>query len=348
MTVTFIIGNGFDINCGLKCTYKDIYQGYVKETSKSLVIDKFKEDIASDIPTWADFEVAMAQYLPNFYSEKDFLLCLRDFKKYLTFHLKKEDEKISKLLLDPQIANEIKREMTHSFITFYHGISHNLDHQIETLFQKSAPYFRAITFNYTSVFEELYHHIKVSKEDDVLHIHGSLKDNDIVLGMDSMNQLPTAPFELSTRAERAFIKPVFNEVFDEVRFTNAISWIQNSTIICVYGLSLGESDFTWRNLLCKWLLEDNSHHLFLYDYSRSSLSNLTADEKLDYEDDSKEQLLTSWEVPINERKNCIDRIHIPCGRNIFNIGAILQKELEKSNINERLNAISELTNIIAG
>lgn len=347
MDITFIIGNGFDINCGMKCTYRDVYKGYVKEPSASPVVAKFKKEIASDIQTWADFEVAMAQYLPNFFYEKEFLLCLRDFKKYLSLHLKKEDEKFSNLLSDIEITNKTNREMVHSLNTFYHGISHNLDYQIETLIRKSSPYFRAITFNYTSVFDRLYTPLKGAKEDNVLHIHGSLKDNDIVLGMDNMKQLPTTPFQLSTRAERAFIKPMFNKAFDEARFTKAMSWIQSSTIICVYGLSLGESDFTWRNLLFKWLLEDNSRHLFLYDYSCSSLSNLTADEKLDYEDDAKEQLLTSWKVLRSEQRACIDRIHIPCGRNIFNIGTILQKELDKSEISEnsKQNTLSKLSNI---
>lgn len=349
MDITFIIGNGFDINCGLKCTYRDVYKGYVKEPSTSPVIATFKKNIASDIQTWADFEVAMAEYLPNFMYEKDFLLCLRDFKKYLSFHLKKEDEKFSKFLSDTRIANKTHQEMTHSFNTFYRGISHNLDHQIEALFRRSAPYFRVITFNYTSFFDKLYSPIKGSKEGKVLHIHGSLKDNDIVLGMDNLRQLPTAPFQLSARAERAFIKPMFNKAFDEDRFTKAVSWIQSSTIICVYGLSLGKSDFTWRNLLRKWLLEDNSRHLFLYDYSRSSLSNLTADEKLDYEDDTKEQLLASWKIPVNEQRTCFDRIHIPCGRNIFNIGTILQEELEKSETSEKSikDSSSKVTAIIA-
>lgn len=335
MNITFMIGNGFDINCGLKCTYRDVYNEYVKEPSSSASVEKFKKEIASDLQTWADFEVAMAEHMSSFLYEKDFLLCLRDFKKYLNFYLKKEEGKFTKLLLDDQIRFETDKEMIQSLNTFYRGISHNLDHQIEEMLHSSAPFLRAITFNYTSIFDELYNHIKGSKEDYVLHIHGSLSDNDIVLGMDNTKQLPLTAFQLSERTERAFIKPTFNKIFDETRFTKAMTWIQNSTVICVYGLSLGDSDYTWRNMLFKWLLEDNSRHLFLYDYKYSSLSNLTADEKFDYEDEAKESLFHLWKALKSEQTACMDRIHIPCGRNIFNIGTIFQKKLEESSINEK-------------
>lgn len=330
-----MIGNGFDINCGMKCRYTDVYKEYIKEPSQSNLIDKFKENIDPDSKTWADFEVAMAKYLPNFSTEKEFLLCLRDFKKYLNFHLNKEDHRIWQQISNPYVINEAKKEMARSFNDFYQGISPNLDRKIEELFERSAPFCRVISFNYTSVFDKLYKPLPGAKDDSVLHIHGNLDNDDIILGMDNVKQLPILPFKFSERSERAFIKPAFNKQYDEVRLTKALTWILGSTVICVYGLSLGESDFTWRDMLIKWLTEDDSRQLFLFNYNYSSLSDLTADEKMDYEEDAKEELFESWRINNEARKKLMKQIHIPCGRNIFNMGLIIQKGLARYNTTEK-------------
>ena len=63
MTVTFMIGNGFDINCGIKCSYRDVCAGYSKTESKSELIAEFKKNIDKDLDTWADFEMAMNKHI---------------------------------------------------------------------------------------------------------------------------------------------------------------------------------------------------------------------------------------------------------------------------------------------
>ena len=42
-SITFMIGNGFDLACGLKSRYTDTYEGYVSSDSSSPVIEKFKK-----------------------------------------------------------------------------------------------------------------------------------------------------------------------------------------------------------------------------------------------------------------------------------------------------------------
>lgn len=65
MSTLFLIGNGFDLNCGMKTRYFDVYKGYVKESSSSEIIKNFKERITSNIENWGDFEMAMADMLKN-------------------------------------------------------------------------------------------------------------------------------------------------------------------------------------------------------------------------------------------------------------------------------------------
>ena len=87
MSTLFMIGNGFDLNCGMKTSYKDVYRGYVKEKSDSNLINQFKRDISADIDNWSDFEMALAKYAGKFSDENELLECCRDFNVYMSKYL---------------------------------------------------------------------------------------------------------------------------------------------------------------------------------------------------------------------------------------------------------------------
>ena len=70
----------------------------------------------------------------------------------------------------------------------------------------------------------------------------------------------------------------------------------------------------------------------------------TADEKMDKEDDEKEKLLAEWGVTNEE---LLDQIHIPCGRNIFNIEKKLMEEKTQQGDIDDISNIENTTNIIA-
>ena len=319
-----MIGNGFDINCGMKCKYRDVYKGYINAQSNSNIIEQFKKRIGDNIDTWADFEVAMAADMVNFKNEKDFLFCLRDFKKYLDQYLGNEEEKVLKQLNVNQIENLVRDEVNDSLNYFYDGISHNLTEEIAgKIFTQEVKYY-AISFNYTSVFDNVFSSATGISASNVIHIHGKLKD-DPVVGMDNFEQLPKVPYYISNKGKRAFIKSVFNDAFDKARVKSAEDIIALSDVICVFGMSLGESDLKWRNLLLQWLESTKNTYLFLYNYECSCLVNLTADERLDHEEDAKLKILENFELESFRIENLMKRIHIPCGKNIFNIErAILQ------------------------
>ena len=161
-----------------------------------------------------------------------------------------------------------------------------------------------------------------------MHIHGKL-DDDLVLGMDHLEQLPATSYKLSNKGKRAFIKTVFNQAFDRARVASATDLIQTSDIICVYGMSLGNSDFTWKNALLEWMRTSRSMYLFLYNYDCSCLSYTTADERLDLEDDAKAELLRSFDIKEEDSEQYLNKLHIPCGKNIFNIASAIEKGLRK-------------------
>ena len=57
------------------------------------------------------------------------------------------------------------------------------------------------------------------------------------------------------------IKALYQDVKDET-----INYIKKSTIICLYGVSLGETDKDWWQLLGDWLQNDKKHLLIVFWY----------------------------------------------------------------------------------
>ena len=318
MNTLFLIGNGFDLNCGMKTAYRDIYPGYINEPSDSELIDIFKKNISSQIDTWGDFEMSMAEYAKTLKNESELLKCVRDFSSYTNDYLAKEERTIREYLKNDEVINLVTKEMLNSFRSFYLDCSHNIDRIMRNRQADSLNGISAMSFNYTHVFDTFFNQLRNHSGLSSLyitHIHGVL-DEDPILGIDNESQLNVS-YSISKKARRGFIKPYFNECFDQYRVQYALDCIEMASTICIYGLSLGASDLTWRNALLSWLNDDSTHHLFIYDYRYSGIYCKTVSERMDIEDDAKEELLIKWGVKSND--NILSQIHIPIGKNIFNI-----------------------------
>lgn len=53
MNITFLIGNGFDINLGLNTRYSDFYPYFIEKSSETNMIRKW---LQKDELLWADLE----------------------------------------------------------------------------------------------------------------------------------------------------------------------------------------------------------------------------------------------------------------------------------------------------
>ena len=81
MSTLFLIGNGFDVNCGMKTKYRDVYTGYINEPSKTANLKQFKNAISANLNDWSDFELAMGEYAAKLQTEYEFMECVNDFSQ---------------------------------------------------------------------------------------------------------------------------------------------------------------------------------------------------------------------------------------------------------------------------
>lgn len=316
--VTFILGNGFDLSLHMETSYSHVYSTYVDTPSSSEVIDAFKNELKNRKPfdKWSDFEMGMAEYAESLSSEEELIECVRDFKQHMVEHLIKEDKQLENIIQGEFYNSRLVKELDRSFENFYGGFSPNVKSELKRLANDEFWNYNVITFNYTKSLEYL--NIAKFKQQKIvmespLHIHGDLY-NDVVLGVDNINQIKNTTYRLTKKGRRAFVKTIFNEQYDKNRVSTAKKMISNSSIICTYGFSLGESDKLWVDLLVEWLKKDVNHHLIVYKYDTTTYNRCVYDAVMDIEDEKKMELMKQLGVNDTSLEN---QIHIPVGYNIF-------------------------------
>ena len=330
MKVTFLIGNGFDVSCGMRTTYRESYQEYIALPSKSRLIEAFKAEISGDFETWSDFEMGMSQYAHRLNSEEAFLSCIEDYSSFLREYLFKEENRFRNEYEkhSPKEKEIIIHRVRQSITDFYKGIIHNEERAISNNLGIGKTIMHFISFNYTNTFELLLKDAISSLANDdrknyvfsnVLHIHGTLEE-EMVLGVDNESQLSGLPYSLSYIGKCGFIKPFFNIEYDEARVSSAVNAINGSDCICVFGMSLGESDLSWKKAIAKWLIESTNHHIIYYDYDAMMKEKLAPHEIMRIVLLKKEELASKLNIDYETVKS---QLHIPVCKVFFNTGTIV-------------------------
>lgn len=323
MNITFLIGNGFDLNLGMKTRYTDMYDSYINSESSNEVIAKFKEDLKKDehkhYENWSDFEMGMANYASNFVFEDDFIACIRDFKAHMVKHLKLEEQNYA------FNTSKLIDELWDSITSFYTGCTPNVTHSIEDIiFKSNSCVCSFVTFNYTHILDAI---IELTTKNrtirgvnyrlkSTLHIHGDL-NNDVVLGVDNASQIRSL-FLKTRKTDLAFIKPKFNNAYDNRRVNQTLDSINNSSVICAFGLSLGESDKTWTIALKEWLLADEENHLVFYVYNEEEIPAYNYDLKIEKEYELKNIIFKKMGLTQEQMEIVENKVHVPINHKIFN------------------------------
>ncbi len=352
--VTFLIGNGFDLACGLKTSFKDTYgvkkgfidtyDGYLSSepSSESKAIKRFKDDLKNDlmknVETWADFEIEFGKYAKNFDNEIELEECVRDYKIYLNEHLKREQKKFHDLCQNNiEKRSDLIGSVSALLFSFFTCFTNNDRGDIlSVLNDHNQRILQFINFNYTTVFDELKEvtlEVMAKSEEyralvyscvnkPTLHIHGKL-DEDVILGVDNDSQLVDLPYELSDFGKEAIIKPTFIEKYDGIRMANAILDINKSNIIVAFGVSLGESDLTWRDMVLDWLKEDPKHHLIFFDHklAQKNYCKIDVNRKMNDERIAKNEWIKKFfgEIGTDAKSDLFNQIHLPAGTDFFNL-----------------------------
>lgn len=278
MNITFLIGNGFDIGIGLKTRYEEFYDVYCKNKSEDenniwgfkTILAQWKDSGEKNIVDWADFEKAFGEHSQDFtvgskalYIER-FEHFVSEFNAYLEEEEKKADCSNSKLIADT---------MNKAIQTYFH-IRNEDKNEIESFYKNfsSERIYNFVSFNYTKVldncvkiFEDSIRNVQNRKIGEVLHVHGYVEEN-MIMGVNDVTQIVNPELAKDPDVISEIVKPQQNIEARTMYDSRVTSVIEKSDAICVYGMSLGETDRKWWQCIARWLAKNEKRILVILNY----------------------------------------------------------------------------------
>lgn len=334
MIITFMIGNGFDIASGLRTTYEDFYKWYCQQKKTVPCIEQMQKDIkdyveqvgntdSNDRPdiNWADLELAFGKYSDSFSEDKykDYLLCHEDLQISIAQYIT-EISRHRVVTADSVQANK-------GLFDYLADLSPADKSAIKQVFKNRGneeSVIRFLSFNYSSLFDSLirdlpdvidtweekpHAHRKSRIDKAVIHVHGTLEEYPI-LGVEY-------PYQITNKA--LLSKPLIQDVtikdnaitgIGQYWKQNAISWIDSSNIICLFGLSLGETDGEWWEHINQWLIASEQNHLIIFWYNKAGKDSISILKALEQRQDVQSKLFDYSDFTDEMIKKLEHRVHI--------------------------------------
>lgn len=278
MNITYIIGNGFDVNLGLKTKYSDFYDYYRNQPSPSKEVKQLKENIDRNKENWSDLELALGKYTTNFKDSNSATEVMEDLCDHLTEYLKLQS------LLIPQSNEKLKEEMLRCLANPNEFFLPEDQKQIRSYYSSRLPAHGKITIlslNYTPSIERILDYkdnqpISIDSNDSwlgygtevhpVLHPHHTL-DDIILVGLNDESQIANQTLLGNETFKEYFIKPACNEMLSSGIENQCSDVINNSDLFVVFGSSLGATDKLWWQKITNRMVNSNSLLLlFIYDH----------------------------------------------------------------------------------
>ena len=324
MNITFLIGNGFDLNLGLSTSFSSFVNSYKvlpSEPDSKHIID-FKNEIKNNTDIWADAELQIGQYTNHFNPGEETLFCecVNDFCQNLSRYLQKQETLIDFSMHLPKVEKAIK-----GLNKLSEGFPRLEANAIDGVFERqknSSFIFNFICYNYTATLEQFLaapstkiigFHLssngtKLNNEiGRIIHVHGTTNKN-MVLGVNDESQLANPGLFTDDFYKHFIIKQQSNEAYRENTDAEALSLLENSEIIYIYGMSIGATDNLWWERIANLMIQFNTRQLIIYDYNAPPLQNAYNYKYQLYERNARKAFMDH--TKLKDGSSAYDRIHI--------------------------------------
>lgn len=304
MNILWVIGNGFDLNIGLKTGYRDFMKRYYmpqstpelrKALNKAISLDDFGDFENKD--RWSDLEFLLGRVTVRFLDngQPNYDLFRRIFVEMETLFVQYVSEQATRFK-DDMISDEDLSEFRSSLLDFG---SRFVDADKARLgdYRSSREHiaYDIINLNYTAVFDSYLYSIVESSAISpnngnpmlgrrgvgffdtlgrLLHPHGTSEgNNQIIFGVSDSAQITSSEFLRVPYFEQYYLKQQRNDSYGNSNNTDLSDMISKASIFCVYGCSFGETDrYIWCDIGQRILSNPNSR-LVMFSKSLPDRSN---------------------------------------------------------------------------
>ena len=289
MQLTYILGNGFDVAIGLATSYPCFYKWYKDQENESDEISLLKKTIKEEIDkgndNWKDFEYALGQFTSKVTDKKKYMDCFQTARKSLI-------EYLTMVYSNGKADNEdFLKSATYCLVERSQNSDSDLSDEYKPLFstpKDAEMMFNCISFNYTPVlregkdelisnaqgFSNAYNRLSRYTIGNILNVHGTLNDYPI-LGVDNTMQIANEAFREDEEIVQMMVKGEVDKKIGRNWRKDAVSIIDKSDKIYIYGASLGETDEFWWKTLARWFEADEKHELAIYCHPEENEDDMT-------------------------------------------------------------------------
>lgn len=257
MNLLYIIGNGLDIQYGLKTKYSHFYEyqlpKYQEKQKNSKYVNVIYDNIQEDKENWSDMELSLGELTKNSeIDEEKFMQDLDDVNEDLNNYLRSEQDKFDVTSKNITIENELANLLKFIPEKDVERISDYLNNMNYTTDQ-----IRILTFNYTNILDNLIEKVTSPVNNTfrsnsngcsigtVEHAHGTLEFA-LILGVSEESQLN---IEYKDENRKYLIKEsLLSEVRENrnIKNDNLINW---ADMIIIFGTSIGATDnYIWNKI----------------------------------------------------------------------------------------------------
>lgn len=342
MHITFLVGNGFDLGVGLHTSYRDFYDWYCSTEDEQEYIRSFKESIKKDLENgniyWSDYEMGLGKYTSSFTPETcdKFIACHEDARLKMMEFLMTETEQFQSISISDKAVQEFRVGISNFYQELPPAERAVIDNEF-TQDRLNNTEIRFISFNYTNVLDRCVSLLaqtpplkewetssgkrSVKVIQDVIHVHGYV-DKYPLIGVNDATQVENQKLLEADDLVDILIKPKSDEAIGELWQQHALDQINRSQIICLFGLSLGDTDaFWWKNIMI-WMRGNTSRHLIVYYYSDKIPNQVELYKRVHRKREIKNRLLSFAGVDEKEYAKIENRIHV-----VFNTTTVLRLKM---------------------
>ena len=327
MNITFMIGNGFDRNLGLKTTYSDFIKWYKKTPAKTDTLKDFREYINQNEELWSAAEEELGRYTAQFEvgAGAAFYECHKDICEHLAEYLKGQQGRVEYQAIFKEIEDAFSqlKALTSPFHTQEKAV---LD-EIYTKHKSENVVFSFITYNYTDTLDQCLELVKKKQGllgshrynnnihnhavGSIHHVHGTVNAQ-MVFGVNDKSQIAKPEIfecEYGDLYEELLIKQQANQGYQENADAKAKKLLDESHILYIYGMSIGATDKLWWERVCTWLAGNSDRHIIFFSYEMPAAGVIETDRKI--EERKARRKITQYSQLDEQKKLAIEsRIHV--------------------------------------
>lgn len=252
MNVVFLIGNGFDLNLGLKTSFHDFYKYYLSQApSDEESINNLRESIGLDFETWSDLEIQLGKYTSELQSLEDFDKAFFDIVGHLSNYLQTVQDEID-------FSNFDSTVLFNDLINPERVLSQSEQNDLKAFADKWPNQhinIQLLTFNYTQTIEKIVGDnttgLAIGNKDGrkvylrgIEHIHQHI-GHSLVLGVNDEDQIENQELRQSQEVVESIVKPIHNQEQGHTRDNFCMQAISAANLIFIFGSSIGETDRIW-------------------------------------------------------------------------------------------------------